>query len=150
MTKQGDEELAAETKLQLAAKEMTKVGVKHQICLVGPHKFLEAGFSGKNLSIKLRMFAVGDNGEFKILSDSIAKVPSEKTQDGYKLMNELNRDYKYAKFILEDNGSVTAQWDLPDNVNAASIGPTAVEMLLRVANIIDSAYPEIMKMIWSK
>lgn len=149
LSKQDGEKLPLEKKLELAGKEMTKVGLKYQICLAEPHNFLETGFTGKNLTVKLRVFAVGDRGAFKIISDSIAKVPPEKTAAGYKLVNDLNREYKYAKFTLEDKGNVVAQWDLPDNVDAASVGPTAVEMLLRMANIIDNAYPRIMKTIWA-
>ena len=69
--------------------------------------------------------------------------------EGYTLANELNRKYKYVKFSIDNDGDMTAQWDLPDNVPNEAVGATGVEILIRMFQIIDDVYPEVMKAIWS-
>ena len=137
------------TKLDIVAKELVKAGLKHQRQKAGPLEFIEAGFSGDNITVKIRIVAVGNDGEFSILSDRFVKIPQQKIQAGYKLVNELNNKYKYVKFVVDDDGDVSARWDLPDNVPLEAVGRTGLEILLRMFKIIDDAYPEVMKAVWS-
>ncbi len=136
-------------KLDLVEQELNKAGLKHQRASLGPLEFIETGFSGEKTTVKIRFIAVGNDGEFKILSDDFAKFPDEKLVEGYALANELNRKYKYVKFAIDNEGDMTAQWDLPDNVPNEAVGATGVEILIRMFQIIDDVYPEVMKAIWS-
>lgn len=137
------------TKLDIVAQELVKAGLKHQRQKAGQLEFIETGFSGDNVTVKIRIIALGNDGEFRILSGSFVKIPQQKIQAGYKLVNELNNKYKYVKFAVDDDGDVSVQWDLPDNVPLEAVGKTGVEILLRMFKIIDDAYPEVMKTVWS-
>ena len=137
------------SKLDLVAQELTKAGLKHQKQSLGPLEVIETGFSGEKTTVKIRFISVGNDGEFKILSEAFTKFPDEKLMEGYALVNELNRKYKYVKFTIDNDGDMTAQWDLPDNVPNEAVGRTGVEILIRMFQIIDDVYPEVMKAIWS-
>ena len=51
------------------------------------------------------------------------------------------------KFTLDNDSSLNAEYDLP--VNTEDVGEACFEIGLRMAQIIDEAYPEFMKAIWS-
>lgn len=140
---------ASVSKLQLLAQELKSADLKYQMQTAGSLEYIETGFSGDNTTVKIRAIALGNNDEFKILSAELAKFPQPKLDAGYKLENELNDKYKYVKFTIDKDGDLAVQWDLPDNVPNEAVGRTGVEILLRMFKIIDDAYPEIMKTIWS-
>ena len=136
-------------KIQLIKKEFEKAGLKHQVQQLGPLDFLEAGFSGDNATVKIRVIAVDNDSEVKVMSDDFAKFPGAKLEVGYKLTNQLNRKYKFIKFTIDNDGDLSAQWDLPDSVPSELVGKVAMEIVLRMFKIIDDAYPEVMKAVWA-
>ena len=140
---------SADSKLQRIAAEFSKVGLKHQTLSVGSLNVIEGGFTGDNCTVKIRVVAVENESEIKVLSENFAKIPAQKQNEGYSLINALNKKYKYVKFVMDDSGEVCAQWDVLDTIPAETLGMVVVEVVVRMSRIIDDAYPEIMKMIWS-
>ena len=87
----------------------------------------------------------GESGH--ILTSPIGNVPVEKTAKMLLELNEFNRKFRWVKFYLDDDNDVVADGDvLFDEQNA---GAACFEMVMRTASIIDDAYPEIMRAIWS-
>ena len=130
------------------AKAFKDAGLKCGIQEVANFSFVEAGFTGKNCTFKLRFISVDDDNDVKAMTEDFAKYPESKFQNGYKMMNELSRTYKYFKFTMDDNGAVCAQYDFPVSLTSDAVGQVAVEIALRCMKIIDDAYPNIMKSIW--
>lgn len=136
-------------KLDLIAEELERISWKFQKTTAGPLNVIETGVSGDNMSVKIRLISLREDEEFKILSEDFAKIPQEKLAAGYQLINKMNRTYKFVKFTIDDDGDVSCQWDLPTSLPNEVVGKLGVEIVMRMSNIIDNAYPEFMKLIWA-
>ena len=102
---------------------------------------------GKNASsISLFFFVDKDGHSLNIKSFEIAKVPEGKLAEMYALLNQLNHEYRWAKFYLDEDNDVTCEGDaILCEANAAE---ECFELLICFVDIIDVVYPELMKVIW--
>ena len=56
-------------------------------------------------------------------------------------LNALNDKYRYVKFVLDKDGDVNLEYDLPlSGVNPASC---ALELVLRISKIVEEVMPEL-------
>lgn len=78
---------------------------------------------------------------------SLIQVEAHKVADICRVLNKMNREYRFLRFTLDEDNSVKVEYDFP--VETTNAGPVALEMLLRTVNIIDDAYPAIMRELWS-
>ena len=62
--------------------------------------------------------------------------------------NQCNHTGSFAD-AQDNDGDLSAQWDLPDSVPSGLVGKVAMEIILRMFKIIDDAYPEVMKAVWA-
>lgn len=62
-------------------------------------------------------------------------------------LNELNVKYRFVKFCCDGDGDVNVEYDYP--VNSISPAASAKEMVIRFTQIIDDAYPVLMRSLWS-
>jgi len=122
--------------------------LKHQVQELGPLSFVEAGFNGDNCTFRLRFISLDDDNDVKAMTEDFAKIPAARRDAGCRLLNELNRDYKFFKFTMDDTGAVCAQYDFPVTVSEEEVGSIALEVALRCAKVMDDAYPRIMQVIW--
>lgn len=88
-----------------------------------------------------------DDGDVEVRAFSLAHIPDERLAGALKLVNELNRRFRYVKFVIGEDNDVNAEYDLP--LRNANIGPCATEMFIRCMKIIDVALPELMHLIWA-
>ena len=142
-------ELDGPTFLALVQQEFNKAGLKHRTGTAGKLQYIELSFSGNNTNVIVRVITTDDGSEFKVMTEAFGRFPPEKIPDAYVLANHLCRKFKFAKFTVDDDGDICAQWDMPDNVPADAVGRVITEVVLRLFNIVDDAYPETMKAIWS-
>ena len=78
---------------------------------------------------------------------NIAQIENPlKKEELNKLINELNKDYRYAKFIESDN-SVIAQYsyDVREHFNPGLV----LDHVALLLNVVDDAYPKFMKLQWA-
>ena len=88
-----------------------------------------------------------DGESAQIVTSPVAAVPGEKTAKLLLTLNECNHKFRWIKFYLDEDNDVIVNADIIfDEINA---GPTCIEIVMRTANIIDEAYPDIMKAIWA-
>ena len=88
-----------------------------------------------------------DGESAQILTSPIASVPAEKTAKLLLVLNECNHKFRWIKFYLDDDNDVIADADVIfDEQNSCDV---CIEIVMRTASIIDDAYSEIMKDIWS-
>ena len=98
-------------------------------------------------SVSVILFFDEDGGSLNAKSFSIAKVPEAKLMDTYVLLNELNCEYRWVKFFIDDDNEVTVSGDaIIDETNA---GEECYEIIQHYVGIIDDVYPRIMKVIWA-
>ncbi len=133
---------------QRIADAFAAADLKHQAQELGPLSFVEAGFNGDNCTFRLRFISLDDDNDVKAMTEDFAKIPAARRDAGCRLMNELNREYKYFKFTMDDNGAVCVQYDFPVTVSEEEVGSIAMEVALRCAKVVDDAYPRIMQVIW--
>lgn len=76
----------------------------------------------------------------------VGSFDGEKKTAGMAVCNEMNKQYRWCKFFMDDEGKVTAQIDAIFDMG--SVGPVCLEMVRRMVNIVDEAYPAFMKVRW--
>ena len=106
------------------------------------------GTAGNNADeIRVIFFFDDDANSVNVKSFSVAKVPSNKLMDAYVKVNELNYEYRWVKFYIDDDNEITVSGDAI--VDPDSAGEELFEMLARYMKIIDDVYPALMKVIWA-
>ncbi|MCD8192406.1 MAG: YbjN domain-containing protein [Oscillospiraceae bacterium] len=78
---------------------------------------------------------------------NFAKAPKDRFGHAMIACNELNKKYKWVKFYLDDDGDVTAENDAI--LDAATCGEVCFELMIRMTQIVNEAYPVIMKAIYA-
>jgi hypothetical protein len=75
-------------------------------------------------------------------------VPEDKYDRMYKVLNQVNNEYKLVKFTLdEENGQIIARDDAV--IQLDSCGEECFELMIRMVQIVEDAYPTLMKGIWA-
>lgn len=109
---------------------------------------LKGGFSFKGGSLTYFLDFDKDCKHLHIEVLEFAKIPDEKLDDMYKVVNECNSSYNFVKFIVnEKRGELIARADAV--IDIETCGEECYELLIRTVQIIESAYPTIMKAVWS-
>ncbi len=76
------------------------------------------------------------------------KVPENKFDSMYKVLNECNDQYKHVKFVLDtESGQINARDD--DVIQLDSCGPECFELMIRMVKVVEDAYPKFMKAMWA-
>lgn len=88
-----------------------------------------------------------DGTSAQIITGPIASVPIEKTSQLMLALNECNCKFRWLRFYLDGDNDVIAGADVLFTEQNA--GDACTEVVMRAASIIDDAYPDIMKGIWS-
>ena len=133
-------------KLERISEALTGVGLRHEMGQAKDLRLIEIHFQGENARVILRV--ISDGGDIKILTEGFAKIPAEKMAAGCAAVNSLNQRYRYIKFLLDDEGHIFADWDLPESVSNEAAAQIVIEMVVRMMQIVDEAYSEIMDIIW--
>ena len=60
--------------------------------------------------------------------------------------NEMNKKFRWVKFYLDNDRDVTVQADAI--VDIETVGRECAELVSRIVNISDEAYPEFMRVLW--
>ena len=133
---------------ELIHLEFDRIGIRHGIREMGHFSGIETHYSGKNCIVELYLFSNDNCLDVKVLSMPITKCPKEKLEIGYCLLNELNRKYRFAKFLIDSKGAIRVEYDFPEQTSEGNLGPVSTEITTRCFSIIDEAYPVIVKTLW--
>ena len=134
---------------KLIQTQFKDAGIKCNARELGNFSMVEAAFTGKNCNVTIRFVSVDNGNGVKALTDNFAKYSKQRLAKGYEIVNSLNQKYKYAKFTMTKDGDICAEYDFPTTIKEEAVGTIAVEIVLRFAQIVDEAYPEIMQSVWS-
>lgn len=87
-----------------------------------------------------------DGDSLNIRTTDLATCPKDKRAEMYKTLNDLNYQYRWVCFRVDDrDGEVDGTLDAV--VDLETVGSEVYELLFRVANICDDAYKDIMKVV---
>ncbi len=75
-------------------------------------------------------------------------VSKEKIETILPVINDINNDYRYVKFVVDTDGSVQMEYDFPEEMDLDTLGNCCFEIFVRFMQIADECYARIMKTIW--
>ena len=130
---------------QLFMSYMDAKGVKYQEL---DNNAVRVSYNADNAKSVTVFVIFDENGKnlAAFRSWDIAKFKDDKWVDGLTVCNTLNRKYRWAKFCLSEEGSLSAEDDAV--LDEASCGEECMQLVQRMVNIVDEAYPTVMKAIW--
>lgn len=104
--------------------------------------------SAGNGSIDIFFNFYEDDSRVHVEGINFCNVPEDKFDRMYKLMNDFNAHYSFVSFYLdEEHQQITAQVDAV--IQLDTCGEECNELMERILAVVEDAYPEIMKTIWS-
>lgn len=62
-------------------------------------------------------------------------------------LNRLNNKYRFFKFVCDDENDINIEYDF--TIGTDNPAASAKEIVVRLVRIIDEAYPELMRALWS-
>ena len=106
-------------------------------------------YTGDNKdTIRFKIFVDPDEDNVAIRVWTIAKtLDADQAAAVTLLLNDLNNNYRWYRWYLDDDREVTAAVDAV--ITADTIGAIVYELVQRGVNIIDENYPKVMKALWS-
>ena len=99
-----------------------------------------------NVRVKVIFFFDDNNQTVNIKVFSLCQVKVEKLMDMYVLLNQLNYEYRWVTFYLDQDNEVTLSGDAV--VDVATAGAELKQLCGRFLSIIEDIYPRLMKVIW--
>ena len=132
----------------LTVLDQRKINYDHYPAEEDRKERVRVDFSGDHVNNLTMVFFFDDDGEsVNIKCFSICKVTPDKLMDIYVKLNELNYNYRWIKFYLDEDNEVTQSGDAI--IDEETAGEECFELLGRYVNILDDCYPEIMKALWA-
>ncbi|MEA5039362.1 MAG: YbjN domain-containing protein [Clostridiaceae bacterium] len=110
---------------------------------------VRVAYSGDNLkSIPIFVFFDKDGDNLvQFACWEIATFPDDKYAAGLLTCNALNSKFRWVKFYLDADKCIRAEMDA--YVQLETVGEACSQLVRRMVGIIDEAYPDLMKALWS-
>ncbi len=114
----------------------------------GRDDILRAGFSFEGGNMMIFLHFDQEDKHVHLEGLDFIKVPENKYDAMYKVLNQCNDKYVHVKFVLDtDEGQIYARDD--DLITLDSCGPECMELAVRMVQIVADAYPIFMKALWA-
>lgn len=81
-----------------------------------------------------------------VVSSPIVSVQTDRYAQLLSACNECNTTYRWAKFYIDEDSDLMVECDVP--LRDSSVGDECVEVVMRLADIVDQAYATIMRAAW--
>lgn len=105
--------------------------------------FLETVLTDKSCTAIARFISSGNDQDTKLITNAFVTIPPRKKEAAFVLLNEMNISFKFAKFIMGDDGGIYGEYDIPACLNKNGLGVAALEVTLRFSQIINDVYRKI-------
>lgn len=140
--------MMANTAVRVVAAFFDEKGLKYSI--IGEKEdCIKLGFtmdSRDGLDVLIIMDEDGESA--KVRAYDLAKFPANKIDVMYKTCNELNKDYRWLKFFVDESDN-TITCDMDAIIQLDSCGMELYELCFRLVHIADEAYPRFMKALYA-
>lgn len=112
-------------------------------------EIIRINFNADNVeSVRISLFFDKEDKNVAVRSFNICKVEESKKPKIYEVCSKLNDDFRWVKFSIDEkDNTVTASVDAVIRMDVA--GEICHELVFRMVNIVDDAYPQIMKALWA-
>lgn len=97
-------------------------------------------------SYRILFISNDDDNDVAVRVFGLVEVAKEKIDHVLPVLNDLNHRFRFLKFVCDSDGDINVEYDYPVISRPED---SAMELVSRVANIIEEAYPKIMQAIWS-
>lgn len=122
--------------------------LKHTVDQVGGNWLLRASMKGTSSTYDFLFIKDDDNGnDVAVRILEFVKFPTSRLEKAYEVLNEIQIQYRFIRFAIKEDGNAIVEYDFP--VGYTNIGQGAIEIMMRITNILDICYPNIMKSIWA-
>ncbi len=123
-------------------------GIKYAPRETEKYSLVKAGFKSEaGTSVEVYFVSRDEDNDVAVFTDSLVKLPEAKLPELFRVVNELNRDCRYLKFVVNKDNDLRVEFDLP--IRTDNVGPVAVEIFIRVMKTVDEKLPIMMKAIWA-
>ncbi|MCR5324701.1 MAG: YbjN domain-containing protein [Lachnospiraceae bacterium] len=110
--------------------------------------YFRVGWSIEGTSIDVFFVVDEDDTHVHLRGLNFVKIPESKFEKMYQVVNTLNDEYNYVKFIVDtEHETIAARDDAV--IQLDSCGEESFELMMRMVGIVQDAYPEIMKALWA-
>lgn len=122
-------------------------GMKCRALDLGDSSAVELGIRLRSgAGFMFQFISSGEGNDIALRVFDLVSVPESGFQQVLLVVNELNRDYRYAKFVLiHQQNTVQMEMDVPKNTQDP--GGVSLELLHRGAQILEDAYPRLLKAV---
>ena len=108
---------------------------------------VEVGFNLANTRIRIMIFFDASEESVALRCFEVTRVTEEQYPKALLSCNELNNKMRWVKFCIGQDMNIHAEADaLVDESTAAKV---TMELMMRMASIVEDAYPMINKAIWA-
>ncbi|MBR3493837.1 MAG: YbjN domain-containing protein [Clostridia bacterium] len=124
--------------------------VKHRVEENGKQSYVEALFTNEHVrSVSVRFISTDENNDVAVRASSFGcvVVPEDRRMAVMEVLNQLNGRFRFAKFCLRDDRSISVEYDLAMRNTVDAIGTISREIFSRFMNILDEAYFPIMRAV---
>ncbi len=129
----------------------TMKAIPHRIEEAAGHSRVEVTFNGKVVKGAVIMFiSANDQSDVSVRVPNFGSVtvPDDRHFEVLEELNRLNGKYRHIKFCLQPDNSIIAMYEIPASFPMESIGEGARELFVRMVQMLDEAYPAVMKVVW--
>lgn len=124
-------------------------GLRFEVCNPDEEgNVVHLGYSLDNTHVDIYVDFGADNEDVHFYATNFVKIPEEKRGISCQICNTLNNTYRFVKFTWdEEDASLDCKADAV--IQLDSCAEEAFELVVRITQIIDDAYPTIMKALWA-
>ena len=123
-------------------------GIKYELAENDKFSTAKVGINTKHCAVVFHFISTNDSGDFAMRIFGLLRASEEKRDALVRTCNALNRKFRFVKFIVAEDGMVNVEFDLPAAVENPA--QAALEILQRTLNILEEAYPELMRTMWAE
>lgn len=98
-------------------------------------------------SIAVQFFFDKDCESAALRVFDIVKASDDKLAEIYFIVNKLNAEYRWVKFVFDTNDN-TIQGEMDVIFRSHDVGEICAEAMSRIVDICDEAYVKIMQALW--
>lgn len=97
-------------------------------------------------SYRIKFINTDDDNDISIRVYALVSITADQVSKMLPVLNELNAKYRFVKFVCDDDLDINVEYDFP--VSCITPEVSAKEMVIRFTDIIDEAYPVLMRKLW--
>lgn len=106
------------------------------------------GFELNNTHVQIFVDFSEDGTDAHFTGVDFLKIPQDKVEMIYKVCNDCNNQYRWVKFVWDEKyNNIVCNADA--ELQLDSCAEECFEIVMRMAGIIDKAYPTFMKAMWA-